>query len=419
MSKKFSDKLQTILKFLDTNEIDKSSLKKIKDVLNLPISTLKFLGRESQLITELFKIENIGEIAGIDIENPFKKLLHSKATKTKVQQILKNNPNFEEKVKKAITISLIIHRMKKEDIEIKKKEQKIIVLGLSNAGKTAILSKFGGKFGIKSLANLKPTRGLNRQKASTDEMNLAIWDFGGQHDYRDKYLRQPEKYFLGVNLVIFVIDIQSPELYDEAIEYFDSIISCITRLEENPYFLIFLHKYDPDLRSDSEVLLNVELLQDLVKSLFENKGLDYEMYLSSIYSMISREPKFARFLKDFMKDEAFIETSEEDRLEQIGKIVENAMNMMIQMSESMMKQFSALETRIAALEVKKTSGAPSHGPAVVPTPLAVSPPPPPPPPVAKGPRIPPAAPQGGMSARAAIVRELQELFAQRRKFMEL
>ena len=262
MSKKFSDKFALISQFLDPEVVDFRSLKKIRDILALPLSSFKFIDEsQAKIINSLFKIESIEKINVVDIEEPFKKLLKSKRTKTKVNQILKNNPELEETLKKAISISLIIHRINREDVEKKKKEQKIIVIGLNNAGKTAILSKFGDKLGIKDLANLKPTRGIDHQKISTKDMELAIWDFGGQKDYRDKYLRKPEKYFFGIDLVIFVLDIQDTERYHEAIQYFDSIIEIISRLEIQPFCIVFIHKFDPDIRDNTDVQLNLYILQ--------------------------------------------------------------------------------------------------------------------------------------------------------------
>ncbi len=418
MSKKFSDKLSLISKFLNPEVVEISSLKKIKDILKLSVLAFKFLDEtDAKTIQEWFKVDTIGDITTIDLDEPFKKLFKIKATKIKVEQFLQKNPDFEEKLRKAITISQLIHRMKKEVVEIKKKAQKIIVLGLSNAGKTAILSKFGGKLGIKELTALEPTRGVNHQTISTKDLNLTIWDFGGQVDYRNKYLRQPEKYFLEVDLVIYVIDVQDSNRYYEAIDYFDSLISVISRLELQPFFLIFIHKLDPDLRDDPEVHLNIELLQDLIKSIFKGRNLDYEIYLSSIYSMISKEPKFAKFLKEFMKDEAFIEASEGDKVDQLSEIVEKAMTMMIQLSESTMKQFSELESRITAIEAgKKTSTRHSiQESPMTPTPIYASMPLPPPPPPSelKAPKTQSPSQVVGMSARAAIVSELRELFSKR------
>ena len=420
MSKKFTDRFELISKFLDSDTVDFKVLKKIKDVQDLPLKSFKFLtDDDAQLIEELFKVETIGDLIRLEQEEPFKDLIRLKVSKTKTLQILKNNPELESKVKKAITISLIIVRIKKETIDTKKQEQKIIVVGLGNAGKTAILTKFGGKFGIKDLARLKPTRGLDRQRIETKELTLSVFDFGGQATYRDKYIKEPEKYFLGVDLALLVIDVQDVDKYDEAIEYFDSIIEVIDRLEVRPFFMVFLHKYDPDIRDDTEVQLNIELLQDLIKTLFQGKNLDYEVYLSSIFSLISKEPQFAKYLKDFMKDEAFIESSGGDKMDQLNDIVEKSMVLMVQLSESMMKQFSEMEERIIALESgKKVAAKPdlSHPP-TAPTPISTNVPPPPPgPPSSLKP--PPSPQQGGGSARSAVFSELKGLFAKRRALNE-
>ena len=216
-----------------------------------------------------------------------------------------------------------------------------------------------------------------------------------------------------------VIDVQDVDKYDEAIEYFDSIIEVIDRLEVRPFFMVFLHKYDPDIRDDTEVQLNIELLQDLIKTLFQGKNLDYEVYLSSIFSLISKEPHFAKYLKDFMKDEAFIESSGGDKMDQLNDIVEKSMVLMVQLSESMMKQFSEMEERIIALESgKKVAAKPdlSHPP-TAPTPISTNVPPPPPgPPSSLKP--PPSPQQGGGSARSAVFSELKGLFAKRRALNE-
>ncbi|TFF89165.1 MAG: GTP-binding protein, partial [Promethearchaeota archaeon] len=380
MSKKIEDKLQLISRFLDPEIVNFDSIKKIKDVLEQPINAFNFLGDpEIKILETLFQVDEIGEIASIDQDEPFKELFEDNEMSREVQDTLEENPEIVERIKKAVMISLIIHRMKKKAVDIKKKEQKIVVVGLNNAGKTAILSKFGGKLGIENLASLKPTKGIDRKKVLTETASLAVWDFGGQADYRDKYLRKPEKYFFGVDLVMYVIDVQATERYDEAIEYFDEIIKILIRLEVKPYFLILLHKYDPDIRNDEEILLNVEFLKDLIKSLFENQDFDYDIYLSSIYSTISKEPKFSKFLKNFMEEEAFLKDFEGDKIEQMGQIVEKTLDMVIKLSESMMTQFGELERRIKSLEQGKppSSSADAGIPTLAPKPAYSSAPPPP------------------------------------------
>ncbi len=396
MPKKSEAKKNLISRFLDQEQVDIKTLKKVDEILELPSETFNFLNSEdAKLINEVFEVKDIGDFSLLDEQDPFKD--KEKAERQKIKDYLEKNPEFEEKVKKAITISLITRRIKDKSLPSSKTKQKIAVVGLDNAGKTAILSKFGGKMGLKDLALLKPTKVIDRQEILTEELELNIWDFGGQADYRNQYLRQPEKYFLGINLLLYVVDIQDTDKYDESLEYFEKIIEIVLRLELNPSILIFLHKYDPDLRGDDDVLLNIELLKDLFNSIFKNEKLDHEIFLTSIYSMVANEPKFAQFMKNIMKDTATLADPDESRMNTMGDILENTLSMVIQLSENTIKQLEAIENRVAALEGGISVGAGAG--AIPPPPTSLNPP--------------PKAPQGGLGTRAAIVSELKDFFARK------
>ena len=404
-----SEKLNLIKKFLNPDVVDPKDFKTISSIAKLPISSFKFLNMTDEaLIKALLDISTISEISKLDREDPFIKIKKSKQKSAKLSKILKEDPEFEEKVKKAITISLIIQKILYETTSKKQKDQKIIVVGLNNAGKTAILSKFGGQLGIRDLALLKPTRGVNRQEIKTGDLNLHIWDFGGQKDHRDEYLQAPENYFFGIDLIIYVIDIQDPQRYEESIEYFRKIIEIVVGLEEAPYVLIYLHKYDPDISENDEVALNVELVKDLVKSVFKDKKLDYDIYLSSIYSMISNEPKFSKFIKEVMNKSTSLTDPTTLKISELGEIVEKAINAILQLSASMMaleKRINNLETSEIVKPAKKGTELPFPAPEYSGIPLA-----PPPPPSAL--HAPPMAPEG-RNLRTAVMTELKDIFVKK------
>ena len=188
-------------------------------------------------------------------------------------------------------------------VKNRKKAQKVVVIGLDNAGKTAILTKFGGRLGITDLANLKPTKGVDRHyiESEKSDLDLYIWDMGGQLEYRNKYLENPEQYFLEIDLLIYVIDVQDEDRFPESFEYFEEVLKILALLEENPFILIYIHKVDPDLKHEPEVLLNIELLKDNLNQLLTHYGFDYEAYLTSIFSLISNEPEFSKYIKEVMK----------------------------------------------------------------------------------------------------------------------
>jgi small GTP-binding protein len=405
MPKGQSEKIKLFTKFLDATIVkDIDKLTNIDSILKFPISAFDFLNdADVNLIENYFQIKNIGQFSSLDPISPFKILYKDKITQKKIEQLLVTDLEIEDKIKKAIVISKIANKIKEESISFTKKEQKIIVVGLNNAGKTTILKKFGGEIGIKDLAKLRPTKGVERQEIITSDLVLLLWDFGGQKEYRDNYLREPDKYFLHIDLIIYVIDLQDPQRYLESIEYFEKIIDLIEKLEEDPYILIFIHKYDPDIKENPEVLLNIEYVKDLIKNIFrERKQLDYDIYLSSIYSLLTKGPKFSRYLKETMKKTA---TLSDHKLEGMASILESTLNGIIRLSEFVMTEINKINTKIDMIKGKKTG--PNSISTSLPAPEYSSTPPFTSTPKDKPLKSPPQ--RRGRNAQKAVLDELKEL----------
>jgi len=353
-------------KFLDPKATKADKFKTVEEIKKLPVHSYKFISKnDAKLIKDLLKISKIEEISKLDRENPFKNLRVFGETKDpievtelqeefdrKVATIKTENSEFEKAVKKAIIISSIITNLTDADEIVSKSAQKVMVIGLDNAGKTAILNKFGGRLGINDLANLKPTKGVDRRYIETENssLDLFIWEFGGQAQYRSKYLKNPEQYFLQVDLLIYVIDLQDSERFPESFEYFEQILKILTTLEEDPFVLIYIHKFDPDLKHDPETLLNIELLKDNLNQALTSFGYDYEAYLTSIYSLITNEPEFSKYIKDIMKSTDSLTNPTLRKVEGLGKTLEETMNAVIRLSESISKQLFELDSRLRAIE---------------------------------------------------------------------
>jgi len=221
MSTNITKIINIISKFLDSSVVKTKNLKQLEDVLKLPIYSYKFLEKsEAKILKELLDVSNIEEASKLDKENPFERLENIESTKDpikaaevqeelyeKLETLVKQNPDLEKNLKKAITISSIIANIKEDQAGFEKVAQKIVVVGLDNAGKTAILTKFGGKLGIADLATLKPTKAVERHLIKTEdsELDLLIWDMGGQLEYRNKYLEYPERFFLQSDLLIYTL----------------------------------------------------------------------------------------------------------------------------------------------------------------------------------------------------------------------
>ncbi|MFW9998813.1 MAG: ADP-ribosylation factor-like protein [Candidatus Hodarchaeota archaeon] len=409
MSSEASSFIKVFSKFLDPKSVKINKLQNVDDVIKLPILSYKFIDKEeSTIMKQLLEISTIGDASKLNKENPFETITEIEETddsielavnlQKKIEELKIKYPSFEEKLKKTITISSLIVSVKEEKEGFEEVGQKILVAGLDNAGKTATLSKFSGRLGINDMISTHPTKGVVRMKFGSKKLNLFIWDLGGQKEYRQRYLENPEQYFVQLDLLIYVIDVQDPDRFDEALEYFEKVIDSIILLEENPYILIFIHKYDPDLKNDPKILLNVELLKDKINELFKNKKNDFhtEIYLTSIFSLISREPQFAKYIKNLMSASYSLTDPTVRKVEGLGKTLEETLNAVIRLSESISTQLNELDNRLRAIE----SGAFQVAQSGIPIEIA-------------NPNKPSVRPQE--SARLQVLNELKDLFGKRRR----
>ncbi len=399
--------ISTISKFLDQNTIKISKLKTIEDVLKLPIYSYKFLDKNTaKVLKELLDINDIESASKLDRDYPFDMLKKAESTTDpikaaelqeqldeKLEELIEKYPDIEKDLKKAITVSSIISSFRESQDNLKGESQKVVVIGLDNAGKTAILSQFGGRLGIGELTALPPTKGVDRKHIELEDsdVDLFIWDLGGQYQYRSKYLKNPESYFLETDLLIYVIDVQDTERYTESFEYFEEVLEIFNILEENPFVMVYIHKYDPDIKGDQEILLNIELLKDNLNLLLTQYGFDYEAYLTSVFSLITNEPQFSRYIKDVMRSTESLTNPTLKKVEGLGKTLEETMNAVIRLSESISKQLNNLDSRLRAIESGAFQIAQSG------TPISIQ------------------NPSPGNS-RLQVLDELKELFQKKKKF---
>jgi ADP-ribosylation factor 1/2 len=87
-----------------------------------------------------------------------------------------------------------------------KKEVRIVMVGLDAAGKTTILYKL--KLG--EVVSTIPTIGFNVETVEYKNLNLNVWDVGGQDKIRPLW----RYYYNGSNAIIFVIDSSDTERLD-------------------------------------------------------------------------------------------------------------------------------------------------------------------------------------------------------------
>ena len=175
--------------------------------------------------------------------------------------------------------------LKKEEPEARPEPSKILFTGLDDAGKTSIILALQREFS--KIAILSPTRGAQRRIFDFLGKEISEWDLGGQISYRISYLKNPDKYFDGTEIAIYVVDVQNKPRMPEAISYFKDVIAQFKKLEIEPPVYLFFHKYDPALKRSA--LNEMENLIIDLKDQFR-KATDYkELYFfdTSIYDFAS------------------------------------------------------------------------------------------------------------------------------------
>jgi len=223
---------------------------------------------------------------------------------------------------------------------------KISVFGLANAGKTALLNVLQGNLNIEVLRDIKPTTGANRVMANILDLNYSIWDMGGQELYRDEYISNAELYFLHIDLLIFIIDIQDNTQYKKALSYLKDIINIIESLKENPDFLVMLHKVDPELQNDKDTQARISALTKQINKIFEGKSFGKDILTSSIYQWTGENKTITKEVRSFLQDS---KESDSEKIELITESMEKIFNMVINLSASIDERISKLEQGIAEL----------------------------------------------------------------------
>lgn len=145
--------------------------------------------------------------------------------------------------------------------------EKVLIMGLNKAGKTSILLNLAGK-NLLSYTSPDPTAGKKHiavildTETQLDKLKSIYWEAGGQEVYRTEYLEDPEKFLVGYERIIFVIDIQDEQRYDEALTYLSEILQKLSELNITSKIDVYMHKYDPNIdKSDkySEENINQNL----------------------------------------------------------------------------------------------------------------------------------------------------------------
>ena len=122
--------------------------------------------------------------------------------------------------------------------------KKIVLMGLSNAGKTCIYERvFEGKKPWE-LMKSTATKGINYKNYEVGDVSKPmIWDLGGQQQYLDEY-HGPLKKSQKASVLLYVVDASDVERYENAKIELEWSLNEILTFNKSPIINVFLHKID-------------------------------------------------------------------------------------------------------------------------------------------------------------------------------
>ncbi|BCR88045.1 ADP-ribosylation factor family protein [Aspergillus chevalieri] len=156
-----------------------------------------------------------------------------------------------------------------------KKEIRILILGLDNAGKTTLLYRLK----IGEVVTTIPTIGFNVESVTYRNLNFNVWDLGGQTSIRPYW----RCYYANTAAVIFVIDSTDIERLGTAADELAAMLNEEELRDAN--LLVFANKQDqPGAKGAGEISEALKLgeLRDrnwsiVACSAIDGKGLDEGM----------------------------------------------------------------------------------------------------------------------------------------------
>ncbi|MFX1321713.1 MAG: ADP-ribosylation factor-like protein [Promethearchaeota archaeon] len=153
-------------------------------------------------------------------------------------------------------------------------------MGLSGCGKTSLYSVAFAEKSAQETKGLSPTILYETRRHPFLGLQVGIFDFGGQEQYRKEYMEKPE-IFRGTDILIPIVDLHDPNSFEQAKEYFIGLLDIYRKSNEKPTIFLFLHKYDTEDYQKELLDTNVKKAKEIFLDLF--KDYDFAYKLTSIY----------------------------------------------------------------------------------------------------------------------------------------
>ncbi len=170
---------------------------------------------------------------------------------------------------------------------------KISLVGLSGCGKTSVYSVAFAAKSPEETKGLSPTILYETRRHPFLGLQVGIFDFGGQEEFRREYMEKPE-IFRGTDILIPIVSLHEPGTFEEAKQYFISLLDLYRKNNEKPKIFLFLHKFDTTDYQKELLDTNVKNAKEIFLEIF--KDYDFNYMLTSIYD----QDKLAKVFRDIL-----------------------------------------------------------------------------------------------------------------------
>ena len=126
-----------------------------------------------------------------------------------------------------------------------KNQAKVIILGLSQSGKTSIRQVIFEGFAPEATTKNPATVRINRKLFNLAGGGINLYDIGGQSNYLNEVFQQyKERTFSEVRAAIFVVDVSDAANIMRSKYYFDLTMENLTQQSKKAKAYVFAHKMD-------------------------------------------------------------------------------------------------------------------------------------------------------------------------------
>jgi len=170
--------------------------------------------------------------------------------------------------------------------------RKIILLGLSQAGKTSIRDVVFGGTAPEETANYAATLNYERQVEQVADEPITVMDLGGQEVFLKRFLSSMSSFiFSNVAVLVFICDISTPDKFPASLKAFTEGTNRLEEMSDvQPAVYILLHKTDlmPDLTQRAE---RMEFLMEMFQDAVATRNITFlqtSIYDNSIHEAFKR-----------------------------------------------------------------------------------------------------------------------------------